>query len=322
MTDKNKDKERLVDSVDSDGNPIKVVVRRPTAEDFRDSQIEYNKAFRSALDSGALLRQRLTDYMREQGIWSDEKQKKNDEFVEKIRLKEDTLKAGGIKLSEAKDIALELKRLRSDFQSFLAERNALDSNSVEGQADNARFAHLVRLCILNHETKQPVFQDQKHYDAVADQPWAIEASSELANMIYGLDPNYANNLEENKFLKEFKFVNEDLQLINKEGHLVDIEGRLLNEDGRYIAYRTEEGLKNKDPNEVYFVNRSGEEVVAVVNDDGGEEWVKLELKDRKPFLDDDGQPIEDVSSAPPKEEEDKTKNTKKKRSTKTETNNV
>jgi hypothetical protein len=322
MTDKNKDKERLVDSVDSDGNPIKVVVRRPTAEDFRDSQIEYNKAFRSSLDSGALLRQRLTDYMREQGIWSDEKQKRNDEFVEKIRLKEDTLKAGGIKLSEAKEIALELKRLRSEFQSFLAERNALDSNSVEGQADNARFANLIRLCILNHETKQPVFQDQKHYDAVADQPWVIEASSELANMIYGLDPNYVNNLEENKFLKEFKFVNNDLHLINKDGHLVDIDGRLLNEDGRYIAYRTEEGLKNKDPNEVYFVNRSGEEVVAVVNDDGEEEWVKLELKDRKPFLDDDGQPLEVPVSATPSEDVEKTTTVKKKRSTKTESNNV
>lgn len=67
--DKNKDKERLVESVDNENNTVKVIVRRPTPEDYRDSQIEYNKAFREALDSGALLRQRLTDHMREQGIW-------------------------------------------------------------------------------------------------------------------------------------------------------------------------------------------------------------------------------------------------------------
>lgn len=318
MTDKNKDKERIVESVDDENNPVKVIVRRPTPEDYRDSQIEYNKAFREALDSGALLRQRLTDYMREQGIWNDEKQKKNDEYVDKIRGKEEALKGGGIKLSEARDIAIELKKLRSEFQTFLAERNALDSNSVEGQADNARFAHLVRLCILNNETRQPIFQDQKQYDAVSDQPWVIEASSELANMIYGLDPKYVDNLEENKFLKEFKFVNEDLQFIDKEGHLVDAEGRLINEDGRYIAYRTEEGRKNKDPDDVYFVNRKGEEVVCVTNEDGEEDWVKLDLKERKPFLDDDGNPIDNFSSATENDEVEEVKTTKKKRSTKTE----
>lgn len=318
MTDKNKDKERLIESVDDENNPVKVIVRRPTPEDYRDSQIEYNKAFREALDSGALLRQRLTDYMREQGIWNDEKQKKNDEYVDKIRSKEDALKGGGIKLSDAREIALELKKLRSEFQIFLAERNALDSNSVEGQADNARFSHLVRLCILNSDTRQPIFQDQKQYDAVAEQPWVIEAASQLANMIYGLDPKYVDNLEENKFLKEFKFVNDDLQFIDKEGHLVDAEGRLINEDGRYIAYRTEEGRKNKDPDDVYFVNRNGEEVVCITNEDGEEDWVKIELKERKPFLDDDGNPIDNSSSAPKNEEIEEVKATKKKRPAKTE----
>ena len=316
--DKNKDKERLVESVDNENNTVKVIVRRPTPEDYRDSQIEYNKAFREALDSGALLRQRLTDHMREQGIWNDEKQKKNDEYVEKIRLKEEALKAGGIKLSDAKNIALELKKLRSQFQMLLTEKNMLDANSVEGQADNARFSHLIRLCILNNETKQPIFQDQKQYDAVSDQPWVVEASSQLANMIYGLDPKYVDNLEENKFLKEFKFVNDDLDFIDKDGHLIDSEGRLINEDGRYIAYRTEEGRKNKDPNELYFVNKRGEEVVCIKDENGEEDWVKLELKERKPFLDDNGDPIEEISSASEVEEPEEEKITKKKRTTKTE----
>jgi hypothetical protein len=308
-------KERLITSTDNDGNTVEVIVRKPTSKDYRDSQIAYNKAFRSALDSGSLLRQKLTDYMREQGIWNDEKQKQNDKYVEDIQGREEALKAGGIKLSQAKDIALELRSLRAEFQVFLAEKNALDSNSVEGQADNARFAELVRLCVLNKDTKQPCFQSEKDYDANSDQPWVVEASAEVANMLYGLDPDYANNLEENKFLKEFKFVNEDLRLINKEGHLVDIDGRLINEDGRYIAYRTEEGKKNKDPDQVYFVNRDGQEVVAKTNEDGEEEWVRADLQERKPFLDDEGSPI--VTSDASEEEPD-TKKPRKKRATKKE----
>ena len=316
MKDKIQDKERLVESVDDNNQPVKVLVRRPTPEDYRDSQIAYNKAFRKALDSGGLLKQKLNDYMTEQGIWSDAKQKQYDDYIENIRNKEDALKAGGIKLSEAKQVALDLREIRSEFQSFLAEKNSLESNSVEGQADNARFAELVRLCLLNPDTKHKYFQDQESYDANAGQPWVIEASSVLANMLYNLDPDYVNNLEENKFLKEFKFVNDDLRLIDKDGHLVDIDGRLINKDGRFVAYRTEEAKKNKDTSQMYFVNRDGKEVVAIAGEDGEEEWVRIDLKDRKPFLDDDGSPIAVTENE--ESDENNTTNKRKKRSVKTE----
>jgi len=301
MTDKQK-KERIVEGLDNDQNTVKTLLRQPTAQDYRDSQVQYNETFRKALDSGALLRQKLTDYMKDQGIWDDEKQKQNDQYIKDISMREDALKAGGIRLSEAKKIAFELRDLRADFRELLSERNALDQNSAEGQADNARFSELIRVCMLDPNTRQPKFPDQAAYDSQADQPWVVEAAAELASMIYGLDPDYDKNLEENKFLKEFKFVDEDLRFINKEGHFVDADGRLVDEEGRFIAYRTEEGKKNKDPKEVYFVNMDGEEVVSVTNDDGEEEWVKISLKERKPFLDDDDKPIEcsDASEEAPK----------------------
>jgi hypothetical protein len=134
-------------------------------------------------------------------------------------------------------------------------------------------------------------------------------------MLYGLDPDYDKNLEENKFLKEFKFVDDDLRFINKGGHLVDIDGKLVDEDGRFIAYRTEEGMANKDPEQVYFINRDGEEVVAIKNDKGEEEWVKISLKERKPFLDEDDNPIECEAKEEPAEASPK----KKRKTTKTTT---
>jgi hypothetical protein len=310
------EKERLVKSTDNEGNPVEVVVKRPDAGDYRDSQVAYNKEFRKALDSGGLLRHKLVEYMEEQGIWSEDKQKKNDEYVAKIRTKEEKLKGGGIKLSDAKEIAMELRNDRAAFQAFLAERNALDGNSVEGQADNARFADLILRCVKNASTKLPLFASQDDYDAVSTEPYVIEACGELANMLYGLDPDYAQNLEENKFLKEFKFVNDDLRLVDNDGNFVDIDGKLLNEDGRYIAYRTEKGRKNKDPDELYFVNREGEEVIEVTNSDGEKEWIKKDLAERKPFLDDDGSPISEVKSETSSNDSSTPK--KRKRTSKTE----
>ena len=256
--------------------------------------------------------------MLKQGLWDDEKQTQHDKLLEDINGREDALKGGGIRLSDAKKIALELRDLRIKFRDLIAERNALDANSAEGQADNARFAELVRLCILHPETIQVYFPSQADYDAQADQPWVLEASSELANMLYGLDPDYDNQLEENKFLKEFNFVNDDFKFINEDGHLVDSEGRLVNEDGRYVAYRTEKAQKNQDVEQRYFVNKKGEELVERETEDGATEWVKADLKERKPFLDDDDNPIENKSIT-----EEKPKNTKRKsRTTKTDAETV
>jgi len=316
MTDK---QERIIESVDKENNPVKILLKMPTAQEYRDSQVEYNKAFRRALDSGALLRQKLSDYMVEQGIWNEEKQKANDRYVDEISTMEERLKTGGIKLSEAKDLALQLRDKRLEFRDFLAERNTMDQNSAEGQADNARFSELVRLCMLNPANKVPYFNSQADYDASADQPWVIEAAGELAGMIYGLDPDYDNKLEENKFLKEFNFVDEDLRFVNDEGHLVDSDGRLVNEDGRYIAYRTDKGKANKDPEEMYFVNREGEEVVSVTDTDGNESWVKASMKERKPFLDEDGNPILSDSSKNTEEVVSKAKPKRKRKTVKPET---
>ena len=277
MSEKKKTEE-LVEGKDSKGNAVNVLVIKPSTAAYRDSQVAYNKAFREALESGALLRQKLTDYMEEQGIWDDDKQKAYDQLLDEINVKEGALRKGGIPLKEAKEIALSMRQKRAEFRNLIAERTALDTNSVEGQADNARFNALVCLCVVDPSTKTPIFKELDDYDKLAEEPWAVKAASELANMIYEIDPNYDKNLTENKFLSKYDFVNKDLRLVNAEGHLVDIEGRLISEDGRFIDYR-EDGTQ-------YFVNSDGEEI-----DEDGDKVVQF-----SPFLDDDGNPIPEPKS--------------------------
>ena len=305
MTDKN---ENIVTGLNNEGNEVKVLVKTPGASEFKDSQIAYNKAFREALDSGALLRQKLTDYMTKQGLWNEDKQNEYERKMEEISSMEDALKGGGIRLSEAKEIAIQLKDRRVEFRDLISERNSLDAASAEGQADNARFAALVRLCALNPDNNTKYFQNEKDYDAQSSQPWVVAAAEKLGNLLYGLDPNYENNLEENKFLKEFDFVNEELQYVNEEGHTIDTDGRLTNEEGRFIAYRNDEDYKSRKNS--YFVNKEGEEVAEI---DG--EWVKASLAERKPFLDDSDEPILKESDKKPAPKTKKTKAVKKDTST-------
>ena len=116
-----------------------VLVKKPTRKELNDSQIVYNKAWRESLEKKAILRQKLNDYLIEQGVWSDEKQKQYEDYIKKINERELILKKGGIPLKKAKSFALELKRFRAEFRDLISERTSYDNNTAEGAADNVRF---------------------------------------------------------------------------------------------------------------------------------------------------------------------------------------
>ena len=249
----------------------------------------YNRAFRDALESGALLRNKLEDYMRNQGLWNDEKQADLELLQKEILDKEKQLAKGGIRLSVAKDTAMEMSEKRVEIRTMLMERNSLDGSTAEGQADNAKFDYLVSASLVYNDSNKPYFKDLADYRNRNTEPVALEAAKRCAQKLYGLDSNHEHNLAENKFLKEFSFIDEDLRLINKDGKLVDREGNLVNEDGRYI---------DEDGN--------------LVDVDGNPVTVEGEYDfERQPFLNEDGKPIEskETDSEPEPEEEAKVEDT-------------
>ena len=229
----------------------------------------YNRAFRDALESGALLRNKLEDHMRQQGIWDDTKQKELEDVQTVILDNERKIAKGGIRLKVAKDLALEMADKRVEMRNILMQRNSLDGNTAEGQADNARFDYLVSASLVYSDSGKPYFKDLADYRNRSTEPVAIEAARRLAQLVYGLDSNYEKSLPENKFLSEFKFVDKELRLINNEGQYVDREGNLLNEDGRFV---------DDDGN---LIDKEGNPVT----EEGEYKF------DQAPFLDDDGNPI-------------------------------
>ena len=279
-----KSKRIKISSRDLNGEEKEVYIQIPSSEENKQAQLAYNRAFKEALQSGAILRQKLQKVMNEQGIWDENKEQQYQAILEEINQGEKTLSKGGISLSEARDIALQMRRKRVEFRSLIAERSSMDSNSAEGQADNERFSHLVYVCLKNASGKN-LFKTKEDYEENANQPYVVEAAGQLAEKLYGLDPDYDRNLPENKFLEAYKFSDNATRLINKDGHLIDIDKdgneRLIDENGRFIAY-DEEG-------ESYFIDIDGEKL----NEAGDY------LTEFSPFLDDEGKPIE-----PPSEEEE------------------
>jgi hypothetical protein len=272
---------KKVIEVEIAGKKTELAVIRPNAKQRQEGLKFYNKAFREALESGAILRPKIESVMREQKLWDDNKENSLRQLQNKIAENEKKLKSGGIKLSEAREIAISLRKQRAEIRTLTSEKINLDNNSAEAQADNAQFNYYVSACTVYGDNGKPYFKSYDEYMSKDDDPVVAKAASAMAQIIYNLEEDYDKKLPENEFLVKFKFADQALHLINKQGKKIDSEGRLVDDDGRYI-----------DENGNY-IDINGDKIDKEGN----------YIVEHTPFLDEDGKPlIEDENPVIQKEE--------------------
>lgn len=252
-----------------DGQEKEFEIRATNIQDQREAQKIYNQTFSDAVKSGSIVRARLDDLLKQQGLWDDNKDVEFATLQQEIFDHEKKLSKGGISLKAAKAIAVEIKKLRLKIRDLIAVKTNLDSHTAEGQADNARFNYLVSTCVVYKSNKQPYFKDYNDYLNRASDPVGLIGAQKLASIMYGLDGDFEKKLPENKFLIKYKLVNDRLDYVDDKGRLIDEEGRLIDEQGRFINENGE------------FVDRDGNPV-----DTKGDYAFEF-----SPFLDDNGNPI-------------------------------
>jgi hypothetical protein len=256
-------------TVTVDDKDLELLLRSPSLNDQKEATKYYNQAFNEALKAKAIVRAKLDDLLVEQGLWDDHKQRQFSELQNNLLDGERRLAKGGISLNEAKTIALDMKKSRDKLRDLIAVKTNLDTHTAEGQADNARFNYLVFACTVYANNNERYFKSYEDYINRAAEPAAIIAAQNLASVIYGLDSNYEEKLPENKFLLDYKFVDNKLRLVNKDGKLVDEKDRLIDDFGRFV---------DQDGN---YVDKDGNKV-----DSEGDYIVEF-----KPFIDDNGNPV-------------------------------
>jgi hypothetical protein len=257
--------------VEIDGKKVGLAVVRPTHKVSQQAELAYNRAFRQAVEEGLLVRAKLDSVLRQQNLWDDAKQKEYAESQAELFRCEKALAAGGIPLAKAKSLALAMRDCRGKIRGLLADRHDLDRKTAEAFADQARFNFLVAACTVYSDTGKPYYKDVDDYLHRPDDPAALPAAEHTGRLYYGLDDDHERKLPENRFLKQYGFVDEKMRLIDKQGKFVDRDGNRVDEFGRLVNERGE------------LVDRDG----TPLTEDGD---YKVEFS---PFLDDDGKPVGD-----------------------------
>ena len=297
--------EHGVPKLDSNGNLVflekEFAVRLPSYKVMEEANKLKSKVFRESLDSGDMLRDQLEDILRTRGLWNDQRQIEYDTLRKEILDREYQLQKGGIKLIDAKQLALEMKEKRQRMVDMLSGRSDLDSQTCEGKSENARFNYLFAHSLVYNDDELTPFYPNGLEDYVVDMdnPIAIKGATEFYYLLSGTE-NLDDKLPENKFLKRFKFVDDKYRLVEKgSSRLVDREGKYVDEYGNYIEYN-EDGT-------YYYVDINGRKL--------DEETGNFVIDEPSPFLDEYGNPISEDEEVVA-EEEPKKKTTRKRKTTK------
>lgn len=241
-----KDKEKVVEVSVSEGDTkknVKIVVKRPSNAVLSQAQRISAKTWTDCVRDGIMTKKELEKFMKEHNVWNDAKDKEQQAKIKEIAELERQLfvqgKNGKLRASEGKDIAIKMRIARNELRLLIAEKMALEQNTAESLSDNARFDFLVASCTF-YENGNKVYSDVDDYAVKSDGEVAFAAASALAQMLYAVDKDFEAKLPENRFLKMFNFVDEDLTLVNSDGEYVDTEGKRIDKDGYYI---NEEGQR-------------------------------------------------------------------------------
>lgn len=217
------------------------IVKHPTPRVEAEANMHASRVFAKLIkdkqndDSCLLLRSQLDGYLRDVGLYTDADIKNISEATKEIDRLEAVLAKGGIKKSEGKKLAIDLRKNRYWLLSLLAKRMEYDKNTIEHHSENARINYIISKCLCNADGS-PVFSSVDDYEfdetGLKDDLYAL--IQRIGALCSSYDPDYEKKLPENKFLIKYGFCNEDFDLVDANGNLVNEKGERIDKDGNKL----------------------------------------------------------------------------------------
>jgi hypothetical protein len=230
-------KEQEVEIADTK-EKVTIYVVKPNNEVIAKADMLRAKRWNDCIRDGIITKKELAVLMEDRGIWNKEKSTQEGDISSKIQNLEKNLYLGQNgkkpKVSEGKLIAVQMRELRGKLRELIAERLALEENTAESLSDNIRFDYFVATCTYYKDTNQKVYNSLEDYNQKSSDSIAFAAASMLGDIMYNLDDSFEDNLPENKWLRGFNLINEDLGFVDPEGVLTDSRGKKINDLGHYL----------------------------------------------------------------------------------------
>jgi ribosomal protein L17 len=208
-----------------------------------------------------LLRQEVDTFIRETKIWTTEDEDKVAELNIEIDGLLNKLRKGGLKVSEGREICIKIGDKRKEMVSITQKRQIFDDTTIESLSESERTDYLIYSSTVSAESGNTYWEsleDMKN-DKISEA--YRKASTIMVEMMYGINNEFEKRLPENRWLKKYNFVDDELNYTDRK------TGARVDKTGKPIIDSTE--LVKK-----YIDNLQGE------------------IKEEQPFVDDEtGSPV-------------------------------
>ena len=211
-----------------DGKEYAVV--KPNGKQIRESRKIYNKVFTAAVREGAYLRSNVRKLAEQHGVWDKDQENKLAAINAEINKYVDILNRGGIELKDARAYAIKINSLRTEVLGILNAISDLDQLTAEGQAQDEARNYLVSQCIVNKDTLKPYCPTVEDLYAKEDDPVVLNGIAKYISMENKTSIDFLESLPEIKFLKEFKFMDNEYNYVNESGEVVDEDGKPIKQE--------------------------------------------------------------------------------------------
>lgn len=214
---------------------VKLFVKRPSATDRNEAVLVRAARIAEAIKGGVLLKAQVSKFLRDAKMVTDEEEARWVELNDLMIKNRAIIKKGGVKKSEGRRLALEIKNAIDERMDLLSLRHSVEDATAEALGEQAHFNCLVSRCTFWAEGKyegQPYYtKGLVDYLERSDDQAAYDAAQNLYNLSNQSDEVTTAKSPEDDFLHRYGFVNDDGDLIDKDGNLVDQEGNLIDTKG-------------------------------------------------------------------------------------------
>lgn len=226
--------------IKEDGSKVEIYIRKPTnGELTKAEKVRVKQWSKFKSDPDIMSKIQLNRYLEDRGIWDKQKEKERLTLEKSIAELQDKLTRPGkkkVKLSEARNTAIELRKKRIEYRDLISEKIELESNTTESLADNARFDFLVTCCTFYKDSDEKVYNSVGDYENDSTDT-AFTAAAALGQLLYNLTDSFEATLPENEFLIKQKLADKNNLA------LTDFDGNYVDEDFNVILKKEELNAK-------------------------------------------------------------------------------
>ncbi len=196
----------------SDGEIMKLTVRRPNNKEIEDADIEYSKAFFNALKKGLPTRMVLSNILSASGAWTQE----NDNEIVELERQEALLSTKESKGREKKRTDEKLSEIEEKLRDLRRIRNSYFSHCAESVASDAQRDYLVFCTTYYTESGESVWKNYE--DFVSENDGAVLFRTTYEYLTFSSDvPSTIPNEDEDVKKEEEK----EVSVVNAEETTVE-----------------------------------------------------------------------------------------------------